>query len=278
MSDDTKETGASQEDIVTDDDLTRAAAETKESDEKVPNVEPVIEPEPEPSEPAVAVEPAELEPEPTVREPEVPAEPDDPSERSALGRKVAAFGDQLARMEQMIGRISVPKDDEPAIEEDLNEPQLHTTQEIREIVQAEKGLDAKAWDNFDAEIGTQGAKAKDSDEMFQKVCAEISANFMPKDARGANVELIYVRAKNAVLSKMVAQPLGKVNPLKGKEPDNPLGKLPEEKILAKETPDIKLTEDEIRGAEGLGVSQEEFKKFLAEGGGEDLPASTGTPL
>ena len=82
---------------------------------------------------------------------------------------------------------------------------------------------------------------------------------------------------------MVQEILGlraEIRQLKGEEPINPLGELPEEKIIPKEAPEVKLTEDEKKGAAGLGVSEEKFKEFITEGGGEDLPPSrgSGTPL
>ncbi len=282
MSDDANEIGASREDIVEDDDLIRAAAElANESEpEVVPEAEPAVEPELEP-EPEVEVGSVELEPEPEV-------EPDEtltPQESTRLGRKVAAIDERMTdmfdRMDQVLGRVEdQPTEAEPAVEEDLDAPQLHTAREIRKIVQDEKGLDVKAREDFETDIAKQASLTKDSDEMFDKVCDEISANLMPKDFRKVDPALIYARGKIAVLSKMVAQPLKKENPLKGKEPENPLGTLPEEVVPAREVPEVELTEDEIKGAEGLGVSKEQFKEFIAEGGGEDLPPSrgSGTPL
>ena len=282
MSDDANENGASREDIVEDDDLVRAAAELADESEPevVPKAEPVVEPELEP-EPKVEVEPVELEPEPGV-------EPDEtltPQESTRLGRKVAAIDERMTdmfdRMDQVLGRVEGQSTEaELEAEEDLDKPQLFTPREVSRMVQSEKALDVKAREGFEDDIAKQGSLAKDNDEMFGKVCDEISANFMPKEFRKASAELIYAKAKNIVLSKQLAQPLGKVNPLKGEEPENPLGTLPEEVVPVREVPEIKLTEDEIKGAEGLGVSKEQFKKFIAEGGGEDLSPSkgSGTPL
>lgn len=259
MSDNANETGASQEDIVTDDDLRRAAAEANKLDEKEPDVEPDVEP----------VVEDELEPEP---EPDDPDEPDDPSERSALGRKVAeqgeavsALGEQLSRMEQMLGQIPVPKDDELVVEEDADEPQEFTKREVREMIQSEKTLDTDARDSFETDIAKQASLAKDNDEMFDKVCDEISANFMPKDFRKASAELIYAKAKIVVLSKLTAQPLDtRKNPVKGEEPRSALGNLPEEKIPTKEVSEVEFSDDVKKGIEGLGISETEAKEMLSE--------------
>ncbi len=282
MSDDANEIGASQEDIVEDDDLVRAAAELADESEPevVPEAEPAVEPELE-LEPEVEAGPAELEPESEV-------EPDEaltPQESTRLGRKVAAIDERMTgmfdRMDQILGRVEgQPTEAELEVEEDLDKPQLFTPREVSRMVQSEKALDVKAREGFEGDIAKQGSLAKDNDEMFNRVCDEISANFMPTEFRKADPELIYAQAKNVVLSKQLAQPLGKKNPLEGREPKSPLGTLPEEVVPAREVPEVELTEDEIKGAEGLGVSKEQFKKFIAEGGGEDLPPSrgSGTPL
>jgi hypothetical protein len=270
------EPNASQEEQAADEALSQAAAEVRDKPEGYV----------EPDEPALDAEPGteqEVEPE---TDDDLSVEPEDNAVRSQLGRKVKAMEEQLGNIGPAIDRLNLFLDSqgtgepevEPEVEpEDDGEALIFTKKEVREEFSRLKAEEQKRTDNYagsyEAELLAQSSKFGDDQATFDQIWAEIEANYTPQvsDTPKQDAEMAYLRAKNAVLIKQVAQPLDKESPLKGKEPVGPLGAGLNGKVQANEVKRPKLDKAAEKYLEDSDLTKEEIDAALA---GEDIPSAS----
>lgn len=265
---------AEEDQMVTDEDLDRAAEAPETSD-----AEPEVEDD-NPVEDNAPAEPAGEEAEEVVEE-EIPAEPEDNTVRSELGRKVKEQGETLqAFMDSITGAIDEIKTmvTKPVVEEeeDDDEPVFLTKaqfrQQIRDSVATltkeqqegnrkyERGYMTKV-----AEL-TSGMsdeeKAEVSKELFENKDINVKRSGNPK----IDAEINFLKAQTNVLRRQAIVSKKPVNPLdKNKDnPDLPLGgpsgtrnqETKSEKI-------VKLDPEAAKFAKASGMTDEEVQEALS---------------